>query len=1215
MLLAATFGALLAEPELQANNHRLEVLVHLAFLSGAGTRKPDDRIVALGFNAMSDSWVGQQEDPSEDVFVYNLATRQGNLRVLGGTWESGGFHLQRLINTLDSLGDGGLLAALRKSTYGLLRLSDEICRRGKLARNQFGREMPLAELPSSISEGLGSLHRIVRFTIPQLTSLGISLEDLAPFGFTPNDRAALRSERVGHSGLERYPLVMRGDNVFVCLPSAVVPAITRFLVEEMSGAGARRAFAAAVANEYSTLLSRTPLLGTRGRLAVELRGTDGGFMAGAMTEIDRGLYLNLIFFSDDLEDFGTNGMLGSFPVPGKLGAVIDKWIDDSHKAARERSEFTGGLTLVVPCGVGRGVPFFIQDKAREGWRVEFISAPDLISLSWLPQFESLSLWRMLDARERLAELGVELQNINGLLNLVGWIRQLGGHIVPHADMPDDIETMSLIMMVQQNSLRTVRSEALTRWDLHVAQDLAGKWRRVLRDENSLFEEDHRQPFYVSDEPHGKGWPEAVYESPTRRWWCTLATSQGTSGHFAYERFRLLKTWIIRFAPVLDHALLALPSTVVWNVVFQGDIADRPAELGMARSNYEQALAAIAFEIDHKTGSVRLVAEASLERAFLHQDNIAERALVQRTVEGFRELAGLSTDPEEVERLVALIVPDGNARSQHAFMAQDFRDWVRNSLWAAPIKINGDDAALIKLGLGWNFRERAEGSEIAGKAECTAFLNRVVRGLEDEICTELRQFNCGAVIDFAVLNHESACGDRDQWHDTAAAVIALHNDKQAALDVMMQKDFEISAVLQTSRLLVEFALGESRAEGGRVPGHLQMSRLMAKLMLVLHLGGWSDAIRWDAMEPRLRVTPLGDIHANLSFHEEVITPFGRTTSRQRIHESIAHYAENVDDPPTEDNPLPPVEEFPPVFWEAWTEEFGASVEALRQLMRTLDNHGIETQQAMFRMSKSELLAALQRKAPLGAEAVTLIERLIFTPRASWRESPPGYDAKDIFPWRFRRRLSVLRRPLIQINNEADPQLVIAPGLVEDAVRYMLGNYHRGDFPLWQLSPKMRQWAGHSSNRRGHAFSFSVAARMKELGWETRSEVLVTALLGKGFPIDYGDIDVVAWRPDTGRVLVIECKDMQFRKTDGEIAEQLADFRGLEVNGRRDLLRKHLDRLDLVNAHIPELKKALRLGVEPRLEGELVFKNAVPMQFAWEQLRSRTALHVFDDLDQI
>jgi hypothetical protein len=1214
--LAAAFGSLLAQPSLLANNHRLEVLVHLALLSGRGTKKPDDGIIERAFAALTETSIGWSEDPTEDVFVSNVATRAGNFRVLGGTWESGGFHLQRLLNTLDKIGDVGFLEGVRRHVYAMLRISDALCGRFGLTRNQLGGEMPLAELPSTLRRGAAAGRRQVLFSASQLQALSLVHDDLAPFGLRPEDVRALSSETLGHSTIERYPLIARPEGVYVVLPSAIVPAITRFVIESMERGSAIAPFSAALADEYSKLFSRTHLLGADRYLPVELRRAPGGFVSGGMIEMDHGLYLNFIFVGDTLKGFGEEGALGRFPATKTIAPIVNDWIDQAHQDAKKRPGYVGRLTLVVLCGIGRGTPYFVADKDRDGWRVEMISASGLQTLSWLPDFKPLSLWRMLDAQDRLAQLGIETQNINGLVNLVGWIRQLDGHIVPHAAMPEEFsDGAAAMVMVQQNSLLAVRHLSLTYWDEHAAFDRKGNWTLVRRDENSLFEEDHRIPFYVSVEENGGGWPEALYESAERNWWCVLSTSPATSPQFAYERFRLLKTWIVRLAPVLDRELTGLPKTVVWDVRFEGDVGDHSTELGAPRRTYEQALDAISVSSAPTGETILVLAQKAFEEAFLHADNIAERAILQRTIEGARVLAGLGPDATEVERLLDLVVPDTAVRSQHAFLARDFRDYVRSSIPSTPSFIDNDDIALIKLGLGWRFRDRTAGSVIDGKPHCLAFLNQVVRGLEDDLCSELRAFDRAAAISYAVHNHESAVMDRDQWQRTAGAVLALHNDKATTLRTMNERDFQLSGVLQTSRLLVEFALGECPATGGAQPGQLQMSRAMAKLMLIVQLGGWSDAIRWDAMEPRVRVTPLGDIQANLTFYEEVIAPFGHATSTQRIQESMANYAEGIEDPPAQDGAIPVNEEFPPEFWEAFGEQLGAGILALRHLMCTLDDLGIERGESVMLLRRSELSARLRATEGVGTEADGLADQLTFRPRQSWRTPPDGFDGKDIFPWRFRRRLSMLRLPLIQLDETPDPELLVAPGLIEDAVKYMLSLYHRGDFPLWQLSPKMKIWAGRASDRRGNAFSREVADRLRALGWKAQSEVLVKSRLEKGFSIDYGDIDVLAWKPATGRVLFIECKDVQFRKTDGEIAEQLADFRGLEKDGKRDLLRKHLDRLDVLAAHLPKLQAKLGLSSEPTIVGELIFRNPVPMLYAWEQLRARTQIHTLDQLDQL
>jgi hypothetical protein len=182
--------------------------------------------------------------------------------------------------------------------------------------------------------------------------------------------------------------------------------------------------------------------------------------------------------------------------------------------------------------------------------------------------------------------------------------------------------------------------------------------------------------------------------------------------------------------------------------------------------------------------------------------------------------------------------------------------------------------------------------------------------------------------------------------------------------------------------------------------------------------------------------------------------------------------------------------------------------------------------------------------------------------------------------------------------------------------MLRNLYQGDFPPRQLKPLMRAWTGKTADEQGRKFTGEVAGRLTELGWRTDTEVKITKLLRKGFDRDYGDVDVLAWNEEKGRILVIECKDVQYRKSFGEIAEQLSDFRGgIGRDGKPDLLLKHLNRVALISEHLPELAAYLKL---PRVivpESHLAFRNPVPMQFAWQRMEARVKLNLFSRLDRM
>ena len=102
-----------------------------------------------------------------------------------------------------------------------------------------------------------------------------------------------------------------------------------------------------------------------------------------------------------------------------------------------KAGFVDGLTLLVSCGYGRGLRIALEDDLPKDWRLESIAAHDFVTLSWLHDFDSLSLWRVLDAQTAILKQGTELFNINGLLNLVAWAMENNGHLVPHAQLPDD----------------------------------------------------------------------------------------------------------------------------------------------------------------------------------------------------------------------------------------------------------------------------------------------------------------------------------------------------------------------------------------------------------------------------------------------------------------------------------------------------------------------------------------------------------------------------------------------------------------------------------------------------------------------------------------------------------------------------------------------------------------------------------------------------------
>jgi hypothetical protein len=434
---------------------------------------------------------GASEDPAEDVFVGLIATPRGNFRVLEGIWEAGTFYLQRIVNVVEDMPAAGPFGKLRESVYALLGLSDTLCGRAALSRYQLGNANPEQCLPLRFANTADVLRRRVRFSRTELGELGIPVDRLQEFTFDPDDRSRLLNETIGHTVLERYPVAWKNDTFHFVLPTGTSAAIRRFVVERVNELGVQKVFLKGLANEYSRLMRTTPLLGNFSHAPVRFQNGAHGQLASVMTSVEEGRYLNFIFFSDTLERFGETGLTGRNPDPGGFGDELGRLIDKSHEEASRQPDFRDGSTLLVGCGIGRATEISFKKKDRTSWRVELLSAADLLTLSWLPSMSPLFLWKLREAHDRLDALGVMLQNMNGLLNLVAWVRSQKGHLVPHGEVPDEFgaDDTPTFIAIEQNGLLRLRHEAATSWDAQVVRNVNGEWISVRKPEQSQFKED------------------------------------------------------------------------------------------------------------------------------------------------------------------------------------------------------------------------------------------------------------------------------------------------------------------------------------------------------------------------------------------------------------------------------------------------------------------------------------------------------------------------------------------------------------------------------------------------------------------------------------------------------------------------------------------------------------------------------------------------------
>ena len=226
---------------------------------------------------------------------------------------------------------------------------------------------------------------------------------------------------------------------------------------------------------------------------------------------------------------------------------------------------------------------------------------------------------------------------------------------------------------------------------------------------------------------------------------------------------------------------------------------------------------------------------------------------------------------------------------------------------------------------------------------------------------------------------------------------------------------------------------------------------------------------------------------------------------------------------------------------------------------------------------------------------VFEAFALVPRARWDEgSPAGAKARDWWPWRYNRRLSIMRCPLVQLSKELDPFVIVAPSILAGTLHYLHGAAF-GDLPDTLFdSQEMAACIGRAADRNGHEFAHRVAERFRELRWKTMREVRLTRFGGDKW---LGDVDVLAWQPSTGVVYVVECKSLRFDRTCGEIGERLLEYSAGTVGGKHSPLQKHLNRVSFLEENRSRLAAVVGIPVDQlQLRSALVMQQLVPMLFS-------------------
>lgn len=760
----------------------------------------------------------------------------------------------------------------------------------------------------------------------------------------------------------------------------------------------------------------------------------------------------------------------------------------------------------------------------------------------------------------------------------------------------------MLLHIPLNLLRDVRARADHGYDRHRGTDPSGVSHRLQRlSAQELFPDEHSQRTYASLDELDEHRLTCLYEGKPALW-VTLVAPNMNDRRIQYELWKMLCVWVARIGVQLPDVNIdpsIWPSAMKVYATFEDSSDSRElADLAIPES-----LDDIWKVTPHpEAHAARVVFKRGFLTGFKDASNVAERAVVRALATAFLSIAGVVDPITQALAIEKQVVRSDQERSFHVFQGHSFLDYVAGSLNDELIAVDRIDDAAARIGLGWRALASDASGEIKGKEACGQFLGRVVDLLLKDLLTALSSLDRTSTLIRLVRNKEVANRLERQWRHTSAAVLALHRDFPGLQGTVVTQLSKFAGARITSRVLAELALCTCQLDGGGHASNLKLSKLLAQVSILMRVGGYSDAIRFNALPAEIRVSPLGDILIRDSLGELVFNPMMTRHMNDGFSADAARYARHYAEQPVAAQIQ---HAFDPVFWEAWKTEMGFDIDEARFFLDAIDAEGIKRNEAVFLLKHSELMAIGVAAGVLKASVEAFLKQFTLATRAAWDNVPKGFALRDVYPWRYGRRLSAITRPLLQIDEATDPTILVAPTTLRQGFGYVVDGAHSGRLgqTFFQSAAMRNGWLGRAGE--GHTFNHELAEKLTAAGWTVRENIGFPELLQRHLDYDPGDIDILAWHPDRNEVLIIECKDLSLARNYSEVATLLADYQGEIVDGKADKLKKHLNRVELAQENLSHVTRFTGV-VAPTLVSWLVFSGITPMHYA--EIKALEGTHV-------
>jgi hypothetical protein len=1147
--LAAALAGLTVLPENADSQLRLESMIDAVAsrLTSSTLVMTAHRLRSLCTGRLSYELVAPLEDPAEFPVTETLVFGGHAYTVFTGQGEDVAFVCERLFSAIADLADDHAEPEIVDAT-GLIRLaltlSDQIAARAGVPANLRPRGNGPIHVPTGPVHDLASPVSWSAAEIEVICERARSNPDAIKPLTVPMGRVSAQA-RADDDRFTFKPFLRCEDESLVVRPGQILQALGEHLVELAVARGRGRELAERYAIkirdsaiESAFLLGATPILSPLVPSAIPSLFED-------LFRIDDDAAMILVTVGDVLDPFDPADSEDQWFPSKELEARLDLRFREIVAQVRALGPYREVLFCVVPA-VPPGRPYAMHEAELEDAAESILLTPAALEVIAFHEHDPLTLWRF--ARSvRLFQLTSMFISFNPLDLFAAYRSNDHTFYLSDGPRPKGVSITPGTGM----SLRLDMLEKRRRQSAEQPQD-AGEIEVISASSEGL-------PIYVPRRPWGQ--PTRLVRLADLDTWVLGEPFVHLPPELATFSERLVEAvayWVWRTASVI---LAGRPADDWQRQVVSLFVAvENPTGWRQIEASAEDG--DLDFDLDRKTLSIKLTVRPTWQGTLAKPDNEGERHLAW--VIGAALIDLLVPDQTSRERLVEVVeqaAPLGR-RKQLLTMETSTASMLGPDTGVPPWRAASDwERGEIRDALAAAYQDAGFAPGPAGD---TTEQNRIIQFAVGFFLTGLvaavSELSHDGLVEMLMRREEGLLLASARQELLIPTRIACYGDVADVVTNLAQETRDISQASIAHRFLIEY-VAACPPDGTQSLSTARYDHLLALAAGIVEYGFQSDVTHYGLDDVQARILPSGRLGIRAGRYEAASARWATGMTLRQIdwaHERFDEHWEQASDEPV----------MPPQGWqEAFRAEFGYSATDLRAVLDELADLAGEGEGSVAAWSRDALLAELARRIERQATDVEpVVSALTLGPRPNFLK-PVGVAKEEVYPWRFNRQLSLLRRPLVARSDD----LVWGRRMIVAAARHIVNLI--GTDRLAAHSPEMRALKSKISTRSGQEFESEVVLEVERCGLAATRRVkkLGKARLADGGN-DLGDIDVLAIDRSRKVVWAIECKALSAARTPWELASELKDF----SDGRNGVPARHGRRLAWLRSHRAELAAASELG---------------------------------------